>query len=469
MRTIQNESDNKNKNYKEIGTYTSYSFIGEILRYVLLMVTSILITNLFGAETYGEYSFVLSFMIILVTIAKLGFMKSIVYFIPKAKKRNNSEQLKSIISYSYLIVIISGTTLCIIIMLFSKTVTEIIFNNKIDSQLILFMSPIILIESIYEHSLAIFRGLKEIAVSVLIKNIAVYVIRLVAILSLFFFLRMQNTYGLIYSTYFTYIVIMIFNVLKQYKAGYIGRIRHITRKEQIEIISYSVPLLMTSIMYILLRNVDILMIGYLNGSENVALYKVSIQICAIIPFFFRLTETFFSPMISTLFHEKKLRQVKQTYVVITKWSFTFGIFFFSIITLLRIPILGAFGSEFISASKALVLVGIGSLSSVIVGPVNNMHAMTGKPRYTLITSIISLCLNILLNLFLIPRYGINGAAVATLIATMIGRITSLLILYLTQKIQPFSIDFIKPFFSAIISYLIISLIKVIFPLEGSSV
>jgi O-antigen/teichoic acid export membrane protein len=92
------------------------------------------------------------------------------------------------------------------------------------------------------------------------------------------------------------------------------------------------------------------------------------------------------------------------------------------IIIFRNSLLNLYGSFYLQGAAVLVMVSIGQVVNASVGSVWYIVSMTGYPRLTLIGKSIALTVNIILNSILIPIYGINGAAFATMMSTSINNI-----------------------------------------------
>lgn len=444
---------------EEIGKFTSLSFAGEIARYIFLIISSAIVTNVFGAKIFGQYIYIMSFITIVITLSKLGMGKTVLFYIPKFMENGLHRKLKATISFSYIVVAISSGLLTVLIMIFSKPIAVNVLNSPDSGRLVLVLAPLVFIEALYNQTLAVFKGMKRIGRVSLIRNIYYHLIRIFALVICFFVFGVRDVYGIVIPTYAAYIFVLSYSAHYQMKNSFIDAPGALSSNEKRELMKYSLPLFMTSILYVLLRQVDILMIGFIKDSTQVAIYNIAIQICAIIPFFGQITNLFLGPVISSLHHSGKKKEIASTYQTITKWTFTVGLFIFIALFLFGESILHIFGKDFIGGDTALILVACGALIGVIIGPAGTMNAMTGHPGFNLITSIITFTINIILNIFLIPKHGINGAAFATLVAAFIGNTLSLFFLYRKQRIQPYNIKFLKPLVAGASSYLVISLIN----------
>ncbi len=450
----------KDKSYlMEIGRYTSFSFIGEIARYLFLIVASAIVTNAFGAKVYGQYAYVISFLTIIITLSGLGLGSGVMFYGQKFRQAGQESKVKGTIAFAYIAVAAAGGIFTAAVMIFANPISKILLNSPDYGPLLFKMAPLIVIEALYGLSLTVLRSLKRIARYSLIRNIFYHMVRISAILVCFFVFGIKGIDGIVISTYTAYVFVLIYSIFIQYRNTEIGNPTAVSKKEKWEMVKYSLPLFMSSIISILLRQADIIMLGHIKTEEAVAIYKISVQLCAIIPFFKHITATFFGPMISSLYHSGKRNEMIHTYRTVTKWSFTFGLMIFLGIVLFGKSGLHIFGREFIEGHTALILVACGSMIGVMTGQTGSMNAMTGHPKFNLISSIVTFTVNIILNIIMIPKYGIVGAATATLISAIIGNSLSLLYLYSTQKIQPFNYKYIKPLVAGAVSYTVVYLLN----------
>ena len=100
-------------------------------------------------------------------------------------------------------------------------------------------------------------------------------------------------------------------------------------------------------------------------------------------------------------------------------------------------LLGAFGPGFESGATALVILGAAKLFAAACGPVDVVLLMAGRSALSLLDNGLALAANILLNLALVPRYGINGAAVAWAVSLFITNALPLAQVWRRPGLHPF--------------------------------
>jgi O-antigen/teichoic acid export membrane protein len=75
-----------------------------------------------------------------------------------------------------------------------------------------------------------------------------------------------------------------------------------------------------------------------------------------------------------------------------------------------------FGSSYKSGTTALAILAFGQLINASFGSVGSLLNMTGNENDTLKGMVIAVVVNMVLNILLIPHFGIEGAAFSTVIS-----------------------------------------------------
>ena len=92
--------------------------------------------------------------------------------------------------------------------------------------------------------------------------------------------------------------------------------------------------------------------------------------------------------------------------------------------------MGIFGEEFRLGVLSFIILSAGRLVVAFSGAAGNLLQMCGKQVIFMNVAIIGSLINIILNFVLIPIYGINGSAMATMISIVIF---NLLLVYYVKK------------------------------------
>lgn len=208
------------------------------------------------------------------------------------------------------------------------------------------------------------------------------------------------------------------------------------------LLSFSIPLMGSAIIIQLMNNADTLLIGVLIDSVgSVGQYNAAFVLAQTTLLFYTSLGFMYVPEVSRLHEGKGDEEAKEVYQVMTKWilfislPFTLTAFVFPefILTFIYTP-------AYTQATLPFVTLMLGLLTHVMVGHNKNTLIAFGDTRAILLTDVTTLLVNIFLNVALIPKYGILGAAVATSTAYVIRNTTLSLYLYAEYDIQPFTQD-----------------------------
>ena len=172
-------------------------------------------------------------------------------------------------------------------------------------------------------------------------------------------------------------------------------------------------LMFVSGMHMILNQIDILMIGAMRSVEEVATYSVAARISILILFGLQAINTIAAPMISEAYSSRSTADLQKLVSKVALWIFLVTTPFFLGAIIFGLPILHVFGPEFSGGYIPLVLLALGQLVNACVGPVGFILNMTGHERTSLKILAITITVNIALNIPAIYFHGVNGAAAAT--------------------------------------------------------
>lgn len=179
----------------------------------------------------------------------------------------------------------------------------------------------------------------------------------------------------------------------------------------------SMPLLFINVCYGLLTHCDLLMVGLFRPADEVAVYQAASRTAAMISFPLLTMNALVAPMIARLHAEHRIDELQRSVTISTQVVFWPSLAAGLVAIFGGATILSIFGPAFEQGHTALTILVLGHLINVGTGPVSYLMTMTGHQDRCAVFWAITVCGQIVLNLFLIPRWGIDGAAVGTTLAT----------------------------------------------------
>ncbi len=417
---------------KEVGKKSAAVFAGNLVSRPFNFIFGIAVGRLLGAQIYGEFIFVTSFLTFFTTIAGAGLSSGIIALLPKQKTKESQQSLSThVIRTVFIISAILVATLYI----FSRVIAEKLLNNSALITTLLVLIPTIPILSLESITLSIIRANGRIKEFVFVRNIFLPISKLILLLVFVLAFRIDDIYSLIVPYYIYSIGAIAYLFYKLSNYGYIGKIA----KEDInkEIILFSLPLMFGGMISVLTNNIDQYMIGYMLSAREVGIYRVATQFATLSSFAYISLNTAFESSISKLYYAGQMGELIDIYKRSTKWITIINMLIFGIYFVMSKDLMRMVGVEFVAGASALVIISLGEIINSGVGSVDSINVQTGHPQYSLYTKIIVLVSNVILNYLLIPRYGINGAAFATMIAIMLSNGVNFLFMYRNLRIHPY--------------------------------
>lgn len=207
---------------------------------------------------------------------------------------------------------------------------------------------------------------------------------------------------------------------------------------------FSLPLVGAAMITTALNWSDQLLLGVLIDSRAAGLYQPAIRTASMFSVMAYSFSSILSPLVSE--HEAKdnKAQISHLLKLTTRWSFTLTWSMYLLVMLYAPKVLLVFGGDFLPMTNVLKLLVLGQLCVTLTSGVISVMTMTGYPQYALFNSAIALAVNISLNLTLIPKYGIMGAAIASTAAMGLLTVLRLSQIWWLFRIHPFTMRMSRP-------------------------
>ncbi|MBT3944653.1 MAG: oligosaccharide flippase family protein, partial [Candidatus Marinimicrobia bacterium] len=225
-----------------------------------------------------------------------------------------------------------------------------------------------------------------------------------------------------------------------------------------KILKFSIPLMFVSAIGIIMHWTDILMLGIFSDASAVGKYHPIERTAGLIRMILFAFAGIFAPLFSQYFHENNSEKMKEIYQLSTKWIFVGCLPLFIFLMLFSNPMLMLFGNEF-DNGLALKILSVGIMIQAFFGLGSSSLTMSGFSNINLLNVLAALTINIIMNIILIPQYGIIGAASATTSALFFISFLRFFENYYILNLNVFSSKLFKPLLSGFLTVLTIFLLQ----------
>jgi O-antigen/teichoic acid export membrane protein len=174
------------------------------------------------------------------------------------------------------------------------------------------------------------------------------------------------------------------------------------------------PLAFIGGMQLINTNASIVILGFFVPAEQIGIYRVAVQASILASFGLQAINMVVAPRFASLYDRREMERLQHLATFSARAVLAFNLLVTAGAVLLGRWFLGLFfGVDFVAAYMPLMILLIGQFVNSATGSLVFLLNMTGHERETARGRFVSAALNVLLNLLLVPLWGIIGAAVAT--------------------------------------------------------
>lgn len=389
-----------------------------------------LFTKNLSTSDYGVWALILVTISILQPFILLGLQDSILRFLAPQTKEKIVQGVITVI----IIVICTGTIASVIIFFSSDFIANIILKEPSTSYLIKIVIPFLIIDSVNAIILSSFR------VFGLIKNYAIVLISktsLEIILLTFFILSGFGLFGAILSLTIAAVIFLIIMLILIFSYAGFAKPDFLLARPYL---LFSLPLIPITLAQFVIEISDRYVVGFFMGASKVGIYSAAYNI-GVIPLVLSTYLVYMLKPTIYAFYDTGMVDKARTYLSYS-WKY-----------LLTLSIPSAFGLSILArpllvnmttvkyTSDGVYIIPIVVTGIVFFGmeQIFAVSLLIFKRRKIFVIAFVSGALtNFLLNIVLVPRYGIIAAAVTTLIAYII---LAIIIGYSSRHYFPFNLNF----------------------------
>lgn len=390
----------------------TFSILAAALGYVVRIIMA---RGLLPAD-YGLFYAIFTMFSFLVIFSNLGLDEALSKLIPDFLVEKDYPSVKGLI----LIVIalqLSVFGICAIaIIVFARQIGLSYFHSAAAITPIIILAIAFWVRPVGTALTNAFRGFQKLQYYTLFNVLKLF---LVAIFISFFFARGASSITIASFAYlfsFTLIPIILTPFFLKVFPQFFRTKARITRHLFKRIISFSFPAMIAMVGSSILIYSDTLILTYFRTLEEVGLYQVAYPTSNILLYFPSAICAMILPLSSELWARKEKEKLRIGTNLLYKYSLLLMIPLAILVASFSKSILTTlFGQAYEAATLPLVILSAGSVIYAIGIISATILSGIGKPKINSKIVLIAAVTNIALNLVVIPRYGIVGAAITTVI------------------------------------------------------
>jgi O-antigen/teichoic acid export membrane protein len=200
---------------------------------------------------------------------------------------------------------------------------------------------------------------------------------------------------------------------------------------------FAAPRGLAGILVIVLGQFNILLVGAFRSSREAGIFAAANRFTGVGTFALQAVGLAIAPQISSLLAQDERPRAETVFQTATVWLMVLSWPMYIVMAVFAPFLMRVFGPEFASGQTALLILALSLL--VLVGTGNNkvVLLMGGGSAWNLGITTISLVVNLGLSFLLIPKFGMNGAAIALGSGIVADNLMTTLVLRFKMRLQPF--------------------------------
>ena len=405
-------------------------FFLKVAATALAFMLNIILARTLGVDDVGLYFLVLSVITILATVSRLGLDNVVTRFIASEVSKQNLEAVKGIYEKSFITVFVVSSLIGFFLFLAAPWFSIRIFSNEDlvePFRLISFCIVPISLFVLLGHAL---QGMERVKESVLVSS---FLHPFVTIVFVALLVPIWGLEGALLACLSGAIATALIGLgIWKKNTCELNDVKSVF--PLCELFKPAVPLFWVAILNIMVVKSSVLLLGAIGSVADVAVFNVAERTAALLSFIMFSINAYVAPRFAAMYAkgERSMLQDlarKSTYLA----------------TLLASPILLAFlvfpeailllfGEEFSIGWPVLIILAVGYFFNVITGSVGYLCIMCGYERLFRNAVFVSAAINVILNLVLIPEFGVIGAAISMATAIVVQNLIAVCIVWKKLKI-----------------------------------
>ena len=442
----------------KIAKESAITFTGLVYGNVNRYVYTALLARWVGPEFLGIYSLANSIMLIAEVLAKMGLETGIMRFVSRLNPDTDQEKIQSVIGSAIKMTAIFSLAIMVGLIVSSGAIVHQLLNERalLASVLIIFAIAIpfnaLTLVSAYAT-----QGFKRLKYKITVTQFLNPTVLLVSMIGCYFFISVES--AIMFPMLTTGVIgfFVMTKVLKSVSGIQVGQMIGGTFDQAL--LKFSYPLMFVTILQTFMHWMDILMLGYFADASVVGMYHPAARTAGLLQALLLSFLSIYAPMASQFHGEGNKEKLSSTYQLVSRWLLMCAIPIASIFIIFPEKVLLLFGSEYVASSQILVILTVATLIQAILGAAGPTLSMSGYTRLVLWNTIGAFILNFGLNIWLIPQYGITGAAMATLISLTAVGLARVIEVGIILKMSFINQKLIKPIIAGSITFGILGPLK----------
>ena len=435
---------------------------GAIISAASSVVLTVIVTRNFSKSVVGTFFVAISLFLIVEAVTNLGAYNGTIYFIARVRALNAERRIPAIIRATVIPVVISSVIGASALIVFDDPLAKLLTAGQLTQQVRLdelasmlrvlaFALPF---AALADTMLGATRGFHEMQPTVIVDRIGRSSLQLVGVAAAAagsVSAMLAPLWALPYLPAAVISALWLRRVMREQEVAQVGRpskasaalapgIRADNRHGKPNARGFwrfAAPRSLASVAQIIIQRLDIVLVGVMKGPVDAAIYTAATRFLVAGQLGNSAISMAAQPQLTRLFAIKDRIGANTVYQVTTAWLILLTWPLYLLAAVFGPSVLAIFGRSYHAGSTVMLILALAMLVATACGQVDVVLITTGRSTWSLVNGLLAMCVNICVDLILIPRIGITGAAIGWAAAIVVSNLVPLVQVAAAAKVHPF--------------------------------
>lgn len=442
-----------------ISRQSSVFFAGTVFTAAAGYLFKVYLARVLGAEALGIYALGMTIVAFLGVFNALGLPQSAVRFVAAYCATGKLDLLRGFLGRGFGLLLVSNLLLGGAVLLLGPWLAVHFYHTPALSPYLGLFALIMLFGALNTFLGQVLAGYKDVARRTVVTSFIANPATMVFTLALVTF--GLGLWGYIFAQVASAVVVLVLLVAMVWKLtpkaarSFSSGLPTFER----EVISFSVIAFGVSFLEFLISQADRVLIGFYLSAREVGIYAVAGALVTFVPIVLQSVNQIFSPTIADLHASGQHELLGRIFQTLTKWILGLTVPLAAVMIIFAAPLMRIFGHDFEVGWPILVIGTLGQLVNCGVGSVGYLLLMSGNQRRLIRIQAVMAAVMVVVNVLLIPRWGIVGAAVGAAVTNVVTNVWSLREVRRSLGLFPYNRSYLKLAVPVVVTFMVSLLLR----------
>jgi O-antigen/teichoic acid export membrane protein len=417
---------------------STINLFGAAIMAVSVFGTTIAVTRGLSRVQAGIFFSVTSLFLLATAIGQLGTNTGLVYFLSRARALGRDNIIPAYVRTATLPVMLCACAMAGGLLAFAPQLAALTNPHNVAAatsylRVLAFFIPMAALENV---ALAATRGLGTMRANAAVEQFGRPVLQLLLVVTVVWMSQLHAlglAWGVAYLPAAMAALVWLRSLTK--RLGAPGKA--LDTDVAVEFWRFSAPRALASVAQVAMQRLDIILVGALSGPVQAAIYAAATRFLIVGQMGNRAISMAVQPRLGQCLATNDHDGARHLYRVSTAWLISLAWPLYLSLLVFGSQLMHVFGRGYNAGSVVLVILSSSMLLATGCGMVDIVLTMAGRTSWNLVNVLTALGVNVGLDLWLIPKYGIKGAAIGWAAAIIVQNLVPLSQIALALKLHPF--------------------------------